>query len=32
MSQRSTLGPYFRRLDEFSTLRWIGRVTKSLDY
>jgi flagellum-specific ATP synthase len=32
MSQRSTLGPYFRRLEEFSTLRWIGRVTKSLDY
>jgi len=32
MNQRSTLGPYFRRLEEFSTLRWIGRVTKSLDY
>src|SRR5712691_756300 len=32
MNQRTTLGPYFRRLEEFSTLRWIGRVTKSLDY
>lgn len=24
------LGPYFRRLDEFSVLRWTGRVTKAV--
>ncbi len=24
------LDPYFKRLDEFSTLRWVGRVTKAV--
>ena len=28
MAERSLLRPYFRRLEEFSTLRWTGRVTK----
>jgi len=26
------LAPFFRRLDEFSTFRWMGRVTKVSDY
>jgi len=26
------LAPFFRRLDEFSTFRWMGRVTKVTDY
>ena len=26
------LGPFFRRLEEFSTFRWMGRVTKVADY
>jgi flagellum-specific ATP synthase len=26
------LAPYFRRLDDFSTFRWMGRVTKVVDY
>lgn len=26
------LGPYFRRLEEFSVLRWVGRVTKSVGH
>jgi flagellum-specific ATP synthase len=30
MSARDLLEPYFKRLDEFSTLRWVGRVTKSI--
>jgi flagellum-specific ATP synthase len=28
----SPLAPYFRRLNDFSTLRWVGRVTKVVDY
>ncbi len=28
MAEQSPLRPYFRRLEEFSTLRWTGRVTK----
>src|SRR5271170_2726354 len=28
----SLLQPYFRRLEEFSTLRWTGRVTKAVGY
>jgi flagellum-specific ATP synthase len=28
----TTLGPYFRRLEDFSTFRWVGRVTKVVDY
>ena len=30
MENASVLGPYFRRLEEFSTLRWTGRVTKAV--
>jgi flagellum-specific ATP synthase len=30
MPSRDLLEPYFKRLDEFSTLRWVGRVTKSV--
>ncbi len=30
MSSRDLLEAYFKRLDEFSTLRWVGRVTKSV--
>jgi flagellum-specific ATP synthase len=26
------LEPYFKRLDEFSTLRWVGRVTKAVGH
>jgi flagellum-specific ATP synthase len=29
---RELLDPYFKRLDEFSTLRWVGRVTKSVGH
>jgi flagellum-specific ATP synthase len=32
VSQLNPLDPYFRRLDEFSALRWVGRVTKAVDY
>ena len=32
MIEASPLAPFFRRLDEFSTFRWMGRVTKVLDY
>jgi flagellum-specific ATP synthase len=32
VSERSSLAPFFRRLDEFSALRWVGRVIKSVDY
>jgi len=28
----SALLPYFRRLEDFSTFRWMGRVTKVVDY
>jgi flagellum-specific ATP synthase len=30
MNQPELLEPYFKRLDQFSTLRWVGRVTKSV--
>jgi len=30
MAPRDLLEPYFKRLDEFSTLRWAGRVTKAV--
>src|SRR5271165_6342844 len=30
IAQRELLEPYFKRLDEFSTLRWVGRVTKAV--
>jgi flagellum-specific ATP synthase len=30
MATRDLLEPYFKRLDEFSTLRWVGRVTKAV--
>jgi flagellum-specific ATP synthase len=29
MTSEDLLGPYFKRLNEFSTLRWVGRVTKA---
>jgi flagellum-specific ATP synthase len=32
MTPASSLAPYFRRLDDFSTFRWVGRVTKVVDY
>lgn len=32
MTAPSPLAPYFRRLDDFSTFRWVGRVTKVVDY
>jgi flagellum-specific ATP synthase len=32
MAPRDLLEPYFKRLDEFSTLRWVGRVTKSVGH
>ena len=32
MSQPSALDPFFRRLDEFSAIRWVGRVIKAVDY
>jgi flagellum-specific ATP synthase len=32
MAPRELLEPYFKRLDEFSTLRWAGRVTKSVGH
>lgn len=32
MTSPNPLAPYFRRLEDFSTLRWIGRVTKVVDY
>src|SRR5271165_6873180 len=32
MSEIPLLTPYFRRLEEFSTLRWTGRVTKVVGY
>ncbi|MGA2813055.1 MAG: FliI/YscN family ATPase [Candidatus Acidiferrum sp.] len=32
MTEASLLSPYFRRLEEFSTLRWTGRVTKVVGY
>jgi flagellum-specific ATP synthase len=30
MVSQDLLDPYFKRLDEFSTLRWVGRVTKAV--
>ena len=30
MASQDLLDPYFKRLDEFSTLRWVGRVTKAV--
>lgn len=32
MTRTGPLAPYFRRLDDFSTFRWLGRVTKVVDY
>lgn len=32
MPRASLLHPYFRRLEEFSTLRWTGRVTKAVGH
>jgi len=32
MGESSHLEPYFTRLEEFSTLRWTGRVTKAVGY
>ena len=32
MTTTGPLAPYFRRLDDFSTFRWMGRVTKVVDY
>ena len=32
MPDSQILKPYFRRLEEFSTLRWTGRVTKVVGY
>jgi flagellum-specific ATP synthase len=32
MASQDLLGPYFKRLDEFSTLRWVGRVTKAVGH
>src|SRR5262249_24114519 len=32
VSESGSLKPFFRRLDEFSALRWSGRVIKSVDY
>lgn len=29
MAAQDLLEPYFRRLEEFSTIRWVGRVTKA---
>src|SRR5580704_16356960 len=32
MADTPLLRPYFRRLEEFSTLRWTGRVTKAVGH
>lgn len=32
MADAGILGPYFRRLEGFSALRWTGRVTKAVGY
>src|ERR1700722_9084532 len=32
MKPTGTLDAYFRRLNDFSPLRWTGRVTKVVDY
>ena len=32
MSSQDLLEPYFKRLDQFSTLRWVGRITKSVGH
>jgi len=32
MEESNILGPFFRRLEGFSALRWTGRVTKSVGY
>lgn len=32
MEDSEILGPFFRRLESFSALRWTGRVTKSVGY
>ncbi len=32
MATRELLEPYFKRLHEFSTLRWVGRVTKAVGH
>jgi flagellum-specific ATP synthase len=32
MEESDILGPFFRRLEGFSALRWTGRVTKSVGY
>jgi flagellum-specific ATP synthase len=32
LTSERILEPYFRRMQEFSTLRWTGRITKSVGY
>ncbi len=32
MTETGSLAPFFRRLDDFSAFRWMGRVTKVVDY
>jgi len=32
VSEENSLNPFFRRLHEFSAVRWTGRVIKSIDY
>ena len=32
MKEAHDLKPYFRRLEDFSTLRWTGRVTKAIGH
>src|SRR5258708_5125457 len=32
MTSAGPLLPFFRRLEDFSTFRWMGRVTKVVDY
>lgn len=32
MAEERNLKPYLRRLEDFSTLRWIGRVTKAIGH
>jgi flagellum-specific ATP synthase len=32
MASQDLLDPYFKRLEEFSTLRWVGRVTKAVGH
>ena len=32
MTEPNSLDPYFRRLEEFSAVRWVGRVIQAVDY